>query len=308
MKRISYLAKNTFDMRYLFLLLVFQFSISLFSQDAALDSTGILLKYIDEIQVEKLKENSFGSVINLPEEKGKYPIHYAVEKGNIEVIKLLLDLGANINQKDADGYSPLHYAVISEKTGLVNYIIQKGAEKFILNNRDELPVDIAYNLDNENIVNLLLSKNKLPHQLEKYRLWRNKYFVQSSIWESKSADFKMAWINGSIIMGELFKLVKDSLTEKEMLPFKILEEDQKHFEYENEFQMDMNFKISLCDQLLALLAEKTSNAEVIKSLSLFLIPSNQSQIQLQQLKTNLLANPTATDFIRNNIQEINTSN
>ena len=152
-----------------------------------------------------------------------------------------------------------------------------------------------------------MAKKELPHQIETYRLWRNTYLIQSSIWDSKSTDFKMAWINGSIIMGELFKLVKDSLSEKEIIQYKILEEDQKHFEYENEFQIDMNFKISLCDQMLALLAEKTTNTEVLQSLSLFLISSNQSQIQLQQLKTNLLENPAATDLIRNYMQENNSS-
>lgn len=48
--------------------------------------------------------------VNLTQEGGKTPLHWAAEKGNGTIVRLLLDNGADINAQTDDGNSPLSLA------------------------------------------------------------------------------------------------------------------------------------------------------------------------------------------------------
>lgn len=48
--------------------------------------------------------------INLPDEKGRTPLHVSVENGHIFVIKILIKHNATVNSKDKEGKTPLHLA------------------------------------------------------------------------------------------------------------------------------------------------------------------------------------------------------
>ena len=48
--------------------------------------------------------------INELDEKKLTPLHYAAKHSNIEVMKLLVEHGANVNKLGDDAMSPLHYA------------------------------------------------------------------------------------------------------------------------------------------------------------------------------------------------------
>ena len=50
------------------------------------------------------------------------PIHYACKNGNIRLMKILLDLGADINSQDIKGNTPLHYAVINNDERMVKHL------------------------------------------------------------------------------------------------------------------------------------------------------------------------------------------
>ncbi|MDR0333005.1 MAG: ankyrin repeat domain-containing protein [Dysgonamonadaceae bacterium] len=45
---------------------------------------------------------------------GRTPIFYALEKGNIQSVKLLLENGANVNIRDNDGITPLSIAILQD--------------------------------------------------------------------------------------------------------------------------------------------------------------------------------------------------
>ena len=42
------------------------------------------------------------------------PLHYAADRGNLEMTQLLIDCGANVNNVDNDGNIPLMNAIICE--------------------------------------------------------------------------------------------------------------------------------------------------------------------------------------------------
>jgi len=49
-----------------------------------------------------------GANINLCDRDGYSPIYFASHNGNIEIIKILIENGANINLCDDNGYFPLY--------------------------------------------------------------------------------------------------------------------------------------------------------------------------------------------------------
>lgn len=56
--------------------------------------------------------------------KGRYPIHLACMKGNLKMVRLLLDNGAKLQNCDAEN-TPLHYAAESDKVETFDFILSK---------------------------------------------------------------------------------------------------------------------------------------------------------------------------------------
>ena len=86
---------------------------------------------------------------------GITPLHVAATRGsNLEVVKFLLEKGADIESKQLDDRkTPLHVAVKSGDFDLVKLLLERGAN--IESNADGTPLHYCYNLK---IANLLLEK------------------------------------------------------------------------------------------------------------------------------------------------------
>uniref|UniRef100_A0A0B7BP65 Uncharacterized protein n=1 Tax=Arion vulgaris TaxID=1028688 RepID=A0A0B7BP65_9EUPU len=61
--------------------------------------------------------------------QGRYPLHYAADYGQTEVIEYLLSKGANINAPDKYGISPLLSAIFEGHTPSVKLLLERGADK-----------------------------------------------------------------------------------------------------------------------------------------------------------------------------------
>ena len=74
-------------------------------------------------------EQAYGSILAGMLTPTPPPFHLAVESGNREIIKLLIEgLPAEINSHDANGATPLHYALVNERFDIFNDLIAAGAD------------------------------------------------------------------------------------------------------------------------------------------------------------------------------------
>ncbi|WP_419875208.1 ankyrin repeat domain-containing protein [Candidatus Pristimantibacillus sp. PTI5] len=98
-------------------------------------------------------------------------LNIAVENEQLEVVKFLLQNGADINFKSFKEWTPLHVAVdISidgtiqtggspgeEPTELIKYLLDNGADKNALECNGKTPIDIAKDYNSQKIINFLES-------------------------------------------------------------------------------------------------------------------------------------------------------
>lgn len=78
-----------------------------------------------------LKENNailFPENINIFNNvRGKTPLHFCAERGNIEMAIFLIESGANVNITDSIGRAPLYFAVNSNNFEIAKFLIESGA-------------------------------------------------------------------------------------------------------------------------------------------------------------------------------------
>lgn len=54
----------------------------------------------------------YPELINIGDNKGKNPLHYAARSSSVETLKYLLEHGADIGKKDLEGHNALHHALL----------------------------------------------------------------------------------------------------------------------------------------------------------------------------------------------------
>ncbi len=71
------------------------------------------------------------------------PLHVAASKGNLEVVKLLLQRGANINTANSAGNTPLHLAVLNGHKEIVEFLVEEKADINKMNNNGQTVLHCA---------------------------------------------------------------------------------------------------------------------------------------------------------------------
>ncbi len=66
--------------------------------------------------------------VNVPDSGGRSPLFTASECGNLEITKILLDLGADVTASDKDGLMPLHMASYNGHFNVVSFLLGSGAD------------------------------------------------------------------------------------------------------------------------------------------------------------------------------------
>jgi uncharacterized protein len=109
--------------------------------------------------------------LNAISREGWTPLMVACDQECFDIVKLLLDSGADVNRRSSDGFGPLHIAVdaaidsdCKHKLGrrvddapvdIVVYLLWKGADPFSKTNDGQTPADIARGVRSAKLVHLL---------------------------------------------------------------------------------------------------------------------------------------------------------
>jgi cytohesin len=89
---------------------------------------------------------------------GSTPLHIAAYKGHVEIVKILLDRGADLNAKDNTGHAPLHWAAIEGHVDVVRVLLDRGANPNAKNNTGHTPLHNAAYFGHVEIVKILLDR------------------------------------------------------------------------------------------------------------------------------------------------------
>jgi ankyrin repeat protein len=87
---------------------------------------------------------------------GSFPLLSAVTSGNIDIVKLLVENGANINLTAVNGSNSLLQSVIMNNTDMVKYLVSKGVKINIGGSERDIPLIVAIKNQNFDIVKVLV--------------------------------------------------------------------------------------------------------------------------------------------------------
>lgn len=95
--------------------------------------------------------------LNVPNSRGDYLVHIVAAGGYLDLIKWLIEKGADINFQDPDGNTPLHLAISCKNTEMIKYLKDKGADVNIKNkfNKSALTWSLIHHIE----VSLFCSPN-----------------------------------------------------------------------------------------------------------------------------------------------------
>ncbi|KAK7096682.1 ankyrin repeat and SOCS box protein 5-like [Littorina saxatilis] len=98
----------------------------------------------------------------------KYPLHYACDHsdGNLDVVGMLLAVGAQPNIQDEDGNTPLHLACTESNVSVVKTLLEAGADVKLADIDDETPLVRACFAKSVELVDLLLKAGSDPNYPE----------------------------------------------------------------------------------------------------------------------------------------------
>ena len=102
-----------------------------------------------------------GANVNYTDENGFNPLNIAIESGDMELTKFLITNGANVNSLMQDGVSLIGYAIAQNNMDLLQILIENGAN---VNYTDgdswaNTPLQTASRLGLDNVVRILLTRN-----------------------------------------------------------------------------------------------------------------------------------------------------
>jgi ankyrin repeat protein len=84
-----------------------------------------------------------GGRIDSQSNRGRTPLHWAVESGQAAFAQFLVEKGASVNIQDNDGNTPLHLAAKKGQSIVCRMLLDHGADVTIRNKKGLLTLDYA---------------------------------------------------------------------------------------------------------------------------------------------------------------------
>jgi ankyrin repeat protein len=67
-------------------------------------------------------------LLYLQDSEGRTALHWACDRGHVDLLRILLDRSASVDLQDSDGQSGLHYAVACEHVEITEMLVKAGAD------------------------------------------------------------------------------------------------------------------------------------------------------------------------------------
>ena len=86
------------------------------------------------------KYRHYGINVNIPNCLHFTPLTYAIDKGQLKIIELLINSAANVNLKDDYGWTPLTMAILNGNINVITLLLQSGADINLVDGNDQTPI------------------------------------------------------------------------------------------------------------------------------------------------------------------------
>lgn len=108
-------------------------------------SEAIVKQYLDRLRDDDLPEYLDYAEIGVHTRGhfGNYPLHIAVIRNEVDVVKALIDCGADFNAVGEYGFTPLHEAYAFGHRKIIELLLDSGANPFATNDDGDRPIDLA---------------------------------------------------------------------------------------------------------------------------------------------------------------------
>eukprot|EP00743_Colponemidia_sp_Colp-15_P006822 GILK01007358.1.p1 GENE.GILK01007358.1~~GILK01007358.1.p1 ORF type:complete len:608 (-),score=137.63 GILK01007358.1:160-1770(-) len=121
-----------------------------------LDLSEVIHAMISQGSLERLNQlTGFGADLNQPY-MGVAPLQQAVESGNMDICRFLLDKNVDVNVRDLTGRTPLMLAIEKANPELIRLLIDHGADVNVTDNRLNTALLLAVSLNQLELVSDLL--------------------------------------------------------------------------------------------------------------------------------------------------------
>ncbi|XP_013391240.1 ankyrin-1-like [Lingula anatina] len=109
-----------------------------------------------------------GAEVNAENEDGRTPLYWAAEEGHEDIVKLLLEHGTDPNITNEWGRTPLYWAAEEGHEDIVKLLLEHGTDPNITNESGRTPLCWAAEEGHEDIVKLLLERGADPNITNKW--------------------------------------------------------------------------------------------------------------------------------------------
>ncbi|GFS32238.1 acyl-CoA binding protein 1 [Actinidia rufa] len=75
--------------------------------------------------------------------EGRTPLHWAVDRGHLNITELLVRMNADVNAKDNEGQSALHYAAVCEREAIAEFLVKQSADVDLKDDDGNSPYDLC---------------------------------------------------------------------------------------------------------------------------------------------------------------------
>ncbi|XP_072275906.1 acyl-CoA-binding domain-containing protein 6 [Pyxicephalus adspersus] len=123
-------------------------------QEPLRDEDKDIFDYCRENDIARISQGLAAGTIDIKatDDEGRGLLHWACDRGHLELVSILYYHDADLNMQDSEGQTPLHYASACEFADIVDFLLNHGADPLIVDN-DGFRADEA--TDSKLIANML---------------------------------------------------------------------------------------------------------------------------------------------------------